>query len=179
MVGRAGRPGFDSFGTAVVMTDNRSKEKYHKLAISGLTAAQSCLMVKRDEIINTAVVQTEITSMKSAVDWLKQSLYFVQLSRQKCGQQTLIDQDLHLVIQEALANLTNIGAVRQLEDGSIKSTPTGIIMSNSLVAFQGMELITRVPHHGTPRIILETIAQMDGLQRPVRRQEKRILNQTQ
>jgi replicative superfamily II helicase len=36
MIGRAGRPGFDTSGTAVIMTDNDSKIIFEKLASSGL-----------------------------------------------------------------------------------------------------------------------------------------------
>jgi replicative superfamily II helicase len=74
MIGRAGRPGFDLTGTAVIMTDNKSKTKYQNLAQSGLNVAKSQLMLKLVEILNTAISQNEIQSLGEAVNWLKETV---------------------------------------------------------------------------------------------------------
>jgi len=67
MIGRAGRPGYDTSGTAVIMTDNRSKMMFQELAASCLPAAQSQLLQKLGEMINAEISQRVITSIDFAV----------------------------------------------------------------------------------------------------------------
>jgi ATP-dependent DNA helicase HFM1/MER3 len=74
MIGRAGRPGFDTSGTAVIMTDNASKARFEKLATSGLEPANSKLLSKLVEVINTEISQLVITSTETALNWIKDSV---------------------------------------------------------------------------------------------------------
>ena len=43
MMGRAGRPGFDTCGTAAIMTDNKSKKRYEQLSM-GMETVESRLL---------------------------------------------------------------------------------------------------------------------------------------
>ena len=44
MLGRAGRPGYDDKGTAVIMTETKSKSTFQRMATSGLAPARSQLL---------------------------------------------------------------------------------------------------------------------------------------
>mgnify|MGYP000147125171 CR=1 FL=1 len=55
MMGRAGRPGFDTTGVAVILTDEASVTKYENLKHRGLDIIESQLMGKLTEAINTEV----------------------------------------------------------------------------------------------------------------------------
>lgn len=65
MIGRAGRPGFDTSGTAVVMTDNKSKHLFEKLACDGLGSAKSQLLSKLDEFVNAEISQQVVISVET------------------------------------------------------------------------------------------------------------------
>lgn len=130
MIGRAGRPGFDTEGTAVIMTDNLSKAAFQRLATSGLESATSQLATKLDEIMNTEVSQGVITSFESALNWMKGTLYFEQLHHS--------DRDSEAHVQElccaTIARLSDIGALKvSSHDYSIQPLAAGRIMVRSLL----------------------------------------------
>lgn len=81
MIGRAGRPGFDTSGMAVIMTDNKSKATFQRLAASGLPLAYSQLMQRLEETMNAEISQRVICSVDGAVNWLKGTLYCTQLKK--------------------------------------------------------------------------------------------------
>ena len=179
MIGRAGRPGFDTSGTAVIMTDNKSKEKYQKLATNGLSLAQSCFLAKKDEIMNSAISQFEMTSITEALSWLKQTLYCLQFLSDPATNHLPLDEHLLGICRDACSSLVKLGAI-EVEDGEfLRPKPAGVIMSHSLVDIQAMEIMTQIPHDATQSTVLKAIANISGLQRPVRRHEKKVLNQTQ
>jgi replicative superfamily II helicase len=186
MIGRAGRPGFDTTGTAVIMTDNDSKTRYQRAVYSGLSDAKSCFITRKEEVLNTAIAQREIASLTDAMNWLKQTLFFVQLLRNpKCHglhMESPMSLDSHLLrlCHEAFESLSRLGAIRTSDEHRVDATPTGHIMSQSLVEIQAMEIMAlHVPHDATQSAVLKGISEMTGLQRPVRRQEKKLLNEIQ
>jgi replicative superfamily II helicase len=129
MIGRAGRPGFDTEGTAVIMTDNKSKAVFQRLASSGLESATSQLATKLVEIMNTEVSQGVITSVESALNWMKGTLYFEQLHHS--------DHDREVHVQElclaTIARLSDIGALKvSSHDHSIQPLAAGRIMVRAL-----------------------------------------------
>ena len=75
MIGRAGRPGFDTSGTAIVLTDNASKKKYQELS-GGLEVIESHLPMRLMDALNTEMSQRVITSVKAALDWIKATFFF-------------------------------------------------------------------------------------------------------
>jgi ATP-dependent DNA helicase HFM1/MER3 len=179
MIGRAGRPGFDTSGTAVIMTDNKSKDKYQRLAMDGLTVAKSSFLLKTSEVMNTAISQQEVTSTTDAINWLKQTLYFAQLLRSSAIHSLSLDEHLLQTCYDAFSNLVRVGAI-ELEEGEfVKPTATGVIMSQSLVDMQAMEIMAQIPHDASQSIVLNAISHMAGLHRPVKRLEKKFLNQIQ
>ncbi|GKY92454.1 hypothetical protein MPSEU_000215900 [Mayamaea pseudoterrestris] len=177
MIGRAGRPGFDTTGTAVIMTDNKSKDKYQRAALDGLSVAKSNFLMKKEEIVNTAISQGEISSAADATNWLKQTLYFVQLIKNGAPQSSPDAHILH-ICHEIFSNLVKVGAIEQGEGDMVKPAAAGFIMSQSLVDFEALRIMTQIPHDANQCDVLKAIAHIAGLHRPVKRNEKKFLNQT-
>lgn len=129
MIGRAGRPGFDTEGTAVIMTDNKSKAVFQRLASSGLESAKSQLATRLDEIMNTEISQGVITSLESALNWMKGTLYFEQLN---CS---FHDRESHVLelCRATIARLSDIGALQlSSPDYSIQPLSAGRIMVRAM-----------------------------------------------
>lgn len=184
MIGRAGRPGFDSSGTAVIMTDNDSKSKFEKLASSGLSLARSNLTGdKLVETINTEVSQRVITSCDSAINWIKGTLFFIQLAKNpgdygvKVVSPHSIDTHLLKVCKNTMQRLHAIGALDLADGQEIFPNAAGHIMSQRLVDYGAMEQITKLPFDASQCQMLKLLASFEGLQRPVRRSEKKELNE--
>lgn len=115
------------------MTDNKSKAKFQHLASSGLEAAKSQLLLKLDEIMNTEVSLGVIDSLRSAVDWMKGTLYYEQL-RQSTN---LFDQEpedhLKDLCHSTIQRLREIGVLEvSSRDFSIRPLPASRIMVSEI-----------------------------------------------
>ena len=69
MLGRAGRPGFDTSGLAVIMTSHGEYEKFRDIE-DGAGVVESCMLTALEENINSEIVMETINDIGSAVDWL-------------------------------------------------------------------------------------------------------------
>jgi len=184
MIGRAGRPGLDTTGVAVVMTDTDSKKRFEHLASSGLSPAMSqCSGDKFVETINTEVSQRVITSTESAINWIKGTLYYVQTVQNPSARGIRmvsahsIDTHLLPLCMSALQQLQAIGAIVVTDEQEILPLPASHIMSQHLVHYQTMkQQIVQLPFDATQYQVLKALASIEGLQRPVRRNEKKALN---
>jgi ATP-dependent DNA helicase HFM1/MER3 len=183
MIGRAGRPGFDSTGTAVIMTDNDSKHKFETLASSGLPSARS--QCKEDKLIvmmNTEISQQVITSIRDSLNWIRSTLFYVQLTHKpeahgkRVESNHATDDFIMQLCTSAIQKLQSIGAVIVGGKGKITPLAASHVMSQHLVDFQVMKQIFLLPHDTSQAQILKTLAHIESLQRPVRRSEKKTLN---
>lgn len=180
MVGRAGRPGLDSSGMAIIMTDNQSKSKYEMLA-KGLGAAESQLLSTLIDVINTEVSQQVIKSVDGALRWLKTTFLYTCLREDPLAfgvdlrSQTL-DSFLLEKCQNAIQKLIEVGLIESRGEEAISPLPACHIMSQTMVPFEAMTLISTLPFDATLCQILKTISEMETLHCPVRRLEKSDLN---
>ncbi|KAL7568801.1 hypothetical protein ACA910_007219 [Epithemia clementina (nom. ined.)] len=176
MIGRAGRPGFDTSGTAVIMTDNQSKPKFQKLAASGLEPAMSQLRSKFDEVANTELSQKVITGISTFVNWTMGTLFYIQLSR-TVGTSSREEAAFQLC-DESLRRLEHIKAIRTESQGAlVEPLQAGHIMSQNMVEYDTMRILTSLPFDASQVQVLKAIAQIEGLHRPVRRSEKKQLKE--
>ena len=173
MIGRAGRPGFDTSGTAVIMTDNQSKPTFQKLVSSGLEPAKSQLRGKFDDVVNAELSQRVITDMSTFVNWFKGTLLHIQ----NTGTSRSDEASLELCT-ESLRRLEHIKAVRSDEQRAFFDPLEAChIMSHNLVQYDTMRIITGLPFDATQVQVLKAMANIEGLHRPVRRSEKRQLKE--
>lgn len=182
MIGRAGRPGFDTSGTALLMTDTNSKSRIERL-ILGLGRAESQLEHRLAEVLNTEISQYVISNRKTAIDWIKDTLYFFQILKNSSsfgigihdGQS--IDAYLLQQCDVALTKLQAMKFVSETTQGNIVPKPASHIMSASLVGIQAAELMVGLPFDATMCQVLTALCHIEDLQRSIRRKEKKLLNE--
>ncbi|KAL0235829.1 hypothetical protein GEMRC1_002411 [Eukaryota sp. GEM-RC1] len=78
--GRAGRPGFDSFGEAVLVTENTKVDHY--LRNINMTVPIESQMIKRlPEHLNAEISLGTVSSIREAAQWLRYTFLFVRMKR--------------------------------------------------------------------------------------------------
>ena len=79
MMERTGRPGYDTAGTAVIMTDKASQSKY-KILSGGIEIVESHLLSKLVETLNSEIFQCVICDDGRAIAWVK-SIFFTRVQK--------------------------------------------------------------------------------------------------
>lgn len=172
MVGRAGRPGLDSTGVAVVLTDSCSKKRIEDLLEVGIGPANSNLVPRLPEVLNTEISQRVITSMEDTLLWLKTTFLFCCLKRNKNA-----ISSMRKLCNDAIAHLTEIGVVETNELQSLCPLSGAFIMNRHLVSLEQMRSIASFPFDVSRSQILRCMSKLDSLQSFVKRNEKRELKE--
>jgi len=185
MIGRAGRPGYDSSGTAVIMTDDQSEKKYKEIS-SSLESVESHLQLRLVEVLNTEISQKVVTSFKSACDWLATTFLFQNTKKQLLITKNAMQPDdpekwLIQTCGITLKALNDAGVIcvkghENYGNGDVTPLFPSHVMSHHMVDFESMKLIMQLPFDSETRQLLVMLSKFDGLHRPVRRSEKRFLN---
>jgi len=184
MIGRAGRPGFDSSGTAVIMTDTNSKTRYENLS-QGLKVVESYLFEKNRlvETLAIEISQKVITSVGEAADWIKSSFIYKRLQSNPLlyGYQGRSGGDLDSFVSDKCADAINllrkIRAITIDEDGCFAPDAGCHILSRSFVDYDTMKSIVKLPHDAGAVQILHMLANSPKIQTDLRRNEKKPLNE--
>lgn len=79
MVGRAGRPQFDTKGMAVIMTDDSKVAKYEAIA-NNKEPVESHMSEKVIEHLNVEISLGTVNSMEQALEWLRSTFLFVRMT---------------------------------------------------------------------------------------------------
>ena len=87
--------GFDTSGTAVIMTDTKSKKRYENMT-HGLNVVESRLLEKLVETLNTEISQRVIVNVKQAIDWIKGTFFYrrARKNAKHYGMQGKTDQEM-------------------------------------------------------------------------------------
>ena len=80
MLGRAGRPQFDTSAVAVIITKEEKVSKYEKL-MQGSEMLESSLHLHLIEHLNAEIVLRTIRDMETAKRWLEGTFLYVRLQR--------------------------------------------------------------------------------------------------
>jgi hypothetical protein len=182
MIGRAGRTGFDTSGTAVIMTDAKSEHKYKNIG-SSLETIESQLQEKLVEVFNTEISQKVITTFQSAKDWLATTFLFQRIKRNPSAfgisHISELDHCVTRICGAELKKLDDVGvvAISKHQNGDVTPLFGCHIMSQHLVEFSAMKLIANLPFGSDIHQLLASVSQFKGLHKPVRRSEKRFLNE--
>lgn len=181
MIGRAGRPGLDTSGRAIIMTDNNSKSLVES-RIQGLGPAESRILPKLKDALATEVALQVVPSMTAAVDWLKTTYLFVRM-RQTPKKYAMneswrtIDEYINHLLQVALGNLAGAKLIEIKPSGEIYALPGCHIMSQRMISFESMRAIASLPYDATKCQILTVLAKMEEFSSHVFRKEKKELNE--
>ena len=146
MIGRAGRPGFDTEGKALVMVEE-SKKSFYKKFLYLPFPVESCLEERMCENLNAEISIGTIKSIKDAVGYLTWTFYArrVAVNPSYYGAASSDDDDVHelllSVVQETTEKLVEHGCIKVDKmgdevDSSLFSTTLGKAASNYYLQYR-------------------------------------------
>ncbi|XP_028283310.1 probable ATP-dependent DNA helicase HFM1 [Parambassis ranga] len=150
MIGRAGRPQFDTSATAVIMTKIQTKDKYMTL-MNGMEIIESSLHSNLVEHLNAEIVLQTISDVNMALDWIRSTFLYIRALKNPTHYGFSADLDQYGIeakLQELclknLNSLSSIGLINMDEDINIKPTEAGRLMARYCVAFDTMKQFDQV-----------------------------------
>ncbi|KJE90469.1 DEAD/DEAH box helicase [Capsaspora owczarzaki ATCC 30864] len=185
MIGRAGRPQFDTTATAVIMTRHATKRKYESL-LSGREPIESNLHRHLIEHLNAEIVLQTISDVSIALDWLKSTFFFVRVKKNPTHyglQAGMPDRQLESALQsmclQHLKQLADCRLITMDEDGfGLLPTHAGTLMARYCVLFKTMHMfITQAKPESTLEHLIELLAasaEYEDIR--LRMAERKILN---
>jgi ATP-dependent DNA helicase HFM1/MER3 len=78
MMGRAGRPQYDTTGIAIIMTEKDNVDKFRDLT-NNCQDIQSHLMTSLTEHINSEISLSTIIDLESSLNWIKNTFMYVRM----------------------------------------------------------------------------------------------------
>jgi activating signal cointegrator complex subunit 3 len=129
MMGRAGRPQFDTVGIACVLVQEGKKNFYRKFLYEPFPV-ESCLRNRICEILNAEIATQTITSVADAAGYMKWTYFWRRLLRNpsyyNCpsGSEADVDRFLKELVAETLEKLTKSGCVKVVERAKHESDST-------------------------------------------------------
>ncbi|XP_028329079.1 probable ATP-dependent DNA helicase HFM1 [Gouania willdenowi] len=150
MIGRAGRPQFDTSATAVIMTKIQTRNKYLNI-MNGVEIIESSLHTHLVEHLNAEIVLQTISDVNMALDWIRSTFLYIRALKNPTHYGFSADSDRYDIeakLQELclknLNSLSSIGLIDMDEDINIKPTEAGRLMARYCVAFETMKQFSKV-----------------------------------
>ncbi|XP_070342920.1 probable ATP-dependent DNA helicase HFM1 isoform X4 [Equus asinus] len=130
MIGRAGRPQFDTTATAVIMTRLSTKEKYIQMLACSDTV-ESSLHRHLIEHLNAEIVLHTITDVNIALEWIRSTLLYIRALKNPShyGFASGLNKDgIEAKLQElCLKNLNDLSSLDLIKmDEDVNFKPTGL-----------------------------------------------------
>ncbi|XP_040000435.1 probable ATP-dependent DNA helicase HFM1 [Xiphias gladius] len=183
MIGRAGRPQFDTSATAVIMTKIQTRDKYMKL-MNGMEIIESSLHSHLVEHLNAEIALQTISDVNMALDWIRSTFLYIRALKNPThyGFSANIDRyGIEAKLQELclknLNSLSSIGLIDMDEDINIKPTEAGRVMARYCVAFDTMKQFCKVAGTENLSDLIELISKSREFSYiQLRMNEKRSLN---
>ena len=183
LLGRAGRPQFDDFGIAIIMTSNQDRMYYENVTVEA-EIVESTLQSILVEAICAEITQTVIEDISQAILWLKNTYFYVRVTKnpvfygfQSHASTEMLENTLLNICRSALDDLSTAKIIQRDEMGYlIKALPEAFIMTRHLIRFKTMKLIMNIPAINNIQQLIYFLSAADETQKPVRRNEKHTLN---
>lgn len=196
MVGRAGRPQFDTHGQVVIMCDKQEEQKWRD-AVESKTILESGLHEALTEHINSEISLRTIRNISDGQQWIRSSFLYVRIQQNPmyyapalghAGDKSSDWQEvLDDFIQEAVDRLHHHNLVDRGDTDTddpmdsaasrpLTSTPLGDVMSSCFLSFSTMVSIISSPSNSTIEdllLLLSSASEYSDL-RP-RQHEKTLL----
>ncbi|XP_070567213.1 probable ATP-dependent DNA helicase HFM1 [Ptychodera flava] len=184
MIGRAGRPQFDTTATAVIMTRTKTKNKYEAL-LNGTQNIESSLHVHIMEHLNAEIVLHTITDMNIALEWLKSTFLYIRVVKNPTYYgippgltKEALEKRLTDMCCKYLQSLKEIDLVKTEEDKSkLQPTELGKLMARYCIAYDTMKLFKTIDGQSSLNeliVLLSKCKEFSDVQ--LRVNEKRALN---
>ncbi|XP_076976415.1 putative ATP-dependent DNA helicase HFM1 isoform X2 [Tamandua tetradactyla] len=142
MIGRAGRPQFDTTATAVIMTRLSTKEKYIQMLACSDTV-ESSLHRHLIEHLNAEIVLHTITDVTIALEWIRSTFLYIRALKNPShyGFACELNKDgIEAKLQELcfknLNDLSSVDLIKMDEDVNFKPTEAGRLMAWHYIKFE-------------------------------------------
>ncbi|SGZ22278.1 BQ5605_C022g09467 [Microbotryum silenes-dioicae] len=162
MLGRAGRPQYDTMGVACIMTE-RDQIRHYELLANSSTVLESSLHKNLTEHINSEIILRTIRSVPSALKWLHSTFLYVRISKNPSHYALAkepnkpADARLEEICVEAVAELTKNGIVEK-HDELIIATPYSEMMSKFFLCQATFVALKNLPLKSSMRTLLEAMS---------------------
>ncbi len=147
MIGRAGRPQFDSSATAIIMTTEQLKLRYENL-VSGQQLIESSLHENLLEHLNAEVTLSTITDVSVALEWLKFTFFYVRVRKNpkhyKMKSEHQLEEKLQDLCVTNLNALAQVGVIEMSDTTAVLPTRAGSLMARFYIAFETMRNFSRL-----------------------------------
>ncbi|CAH6880767.1 Hfm1 [Phodopus roborovskii] len=183
MIGRAGRPQFDTTATAVIMTRLSTREKYIQMLACNDTV-ESSLHRHLIEHLNAEIVLHTITDVSVALDWIRSTLLYIRALKNPShyGFASGLNKDgIEAKLQELclknLKDLSSLDLIKMDEDVYFKPTEAGRLMAWYYITFETVKKFYAISGKETLSDLISMIASCNEfLDVQLRINEKRTLN---
>ena len=149
MLGRAGRPQFDTSAVAVILTRKEKGSKYKKL-VAGEELLESCLHLNLIDHLNAEIGLGTVTNLETAKKWLSGTFLFVRLGKNPkhykldgdSGQGTL-ESRMDQICARDIGLLEDASMVKPGDE--LSCTAFGDAMARYYVKFETMKAVVGLP----------------------------------
>ena len=182
MMGRAGRPGYDVKGIAVIMTDASSIDAFtsHNSDSLSATVAESHLVSGITQTVCAEIAQSVITDVDSALAWLGKCFFTIRVRRNPAHynfEAADMDTQLRNLCVISLERLANEGIISyDRTSGVVSPKAEATVMSKHMINFATMVSLLALPPTCGIQPLLQQLSACLETQRPLRRDEKKVLN---
>ena len=155
MIGRAGRPQFETEGKAVIMTRTAKQQDYLELA-GGTQLVESHLASAMVGHVNAEIALGTITDIPTVLSWLKFSFLWVRIRKSpqhygiaavdSASTQRLEDRLQEMVLED-IRKLTDLKAITLSDDMLLRPTHAGKQMAKWCIAYETFQIL----HEGLQR----------------------------
>ncbi|KAH0342210.1 P-loop containing nucleoside triphosphate hydrolase protein, partial [Aureobasidium melanogenum] len=163
MIGRAGRPQFDTSALAVIMTKMQQVKHYEQL-LGGQERLESCLHLNLFEHLNAEIGLGMVPDLCAAKKWLAGTFLKVRLEDNPAHYQIIGDTPdrnlgarLERICESAISELKRLELIEQ--GSSFKCTEYGDAMARYYMNITTMELILGLPRKPKISEVLTIISQ--------------------
>ncbi|XP_034509763.1 probable ATP-dependent DNA helicase HFM1 isoform X3 [Ailuropoda melanoleuca] len=183
MIGRAGRPQFDTTATAVIMTRLSTKERYIQMLACSDTV-ESSLHRHLIEHLNAEIVLHTITDVNIALEWIRSTLLYIRALKNPShyGFASGLNKDgIEAKLQELclknLNDLSSLDLIRMDEDINFKPTEAGRLMAWYYITFETVKKFCTISGKETLLDLVTMIASCkEFVDVQLRINEKKTLN---
>ncbi|XP_027550183.1 probable ATP-dependent DNA helicase HFM1 isoform X3 [Neopelma chrysocephalum] len=183
MIGRAGRPQFDTTATAVIMTRTSTRGRYIQM-LNGADIIESSLHRHLVEHLNAEIVLHTVTDVTVALEWIRSTFLYIRALKNpthygfspgldKIG----IEAKLQELCLKNLNDLSSFDLIRMDEANNFKPTETGRLMAWYYIAFDTVKQFFSIKGTETLNELITMISNCtEFLDVKLRTNEKKILN---
>ena len=185
MIGRAGRPGLDSEGIAVIMTKAQDVGKFQNIS-TGNEPVESQLLSQFPEHLNAEIAMGSISNVEQSMSWLMNSFLYVRIfanpthyNLPRLATSSQIKDTMMSICKRNLENLRTSSMISVEADphGKIASLEAGKLMARYYMNFKTMKSIVELPEHASLPDLLSCICRSQEVKNiRLRRSEKSVLN---